>query len=112
MGYGADPERCIVIPNGIRMSRFSHIKPAEPENHSLTLGAVIRVVPIKDLKTMIYSFSLVREKIPEARLYLIGPTDEDPEYYQECLELIQSLKAEGIQFAGRVDVAQWYGRWI
>lgn len=110
IGYGADPARCIVIPNGIQLSRFSSIGPVEPENHSLALGAVIRVVPIKDLKTMIYSFALVREKIPDASLYLIGPTDEDPEYYQECLELIQSLRAEGIQFVGRVDVAQWYGK--
>lgn len=110
IGYGADPDRCFVIPNGIQMSRFESIPPIQEEPHSLVLGAVIRVVPIKDLKTMIYSFALVRNALPDACLYLIGPTDEDPEYYRECLDLIGSLQVEGIHFVGRVDVAQWYGK--
>lgn len=108
--YGADPTRCFVIPNGIQMERFSHIPPVSIEAHPLQLGAVIRVVPIKDLKTMIYAFALVREQLPEACLYMIGPTDEDPEYYQECQELIQSLGVDGISFVGRVNVAEWYGK--
>ena len=109
-GYGADPERCFVIPNGIKMSRFAGIPPVSGQPHGLSLGAVIRVVPIKDLKTMIYAFALVRESRPDATLAMIGPTDEDPEYYQECRELIQSLGVEGITFVGRVDVAEWYGK--
>lgn len=110
IGYGADPDRCIVIPNGIQLSRFAGIGPIPAAKHSLTLGAVIRVVPIKDLKTMLYAFALVRAKVPDARLYMIGPTDEDPDYYQECLGLIESLQLEGVEFVGRVDVAQWYGK--
>lgn len=59
---------------------------------------------------MIYAFALVWEQLPEACLYMIGPTDEDPEYYQECQELIQSLGVDGISFVGRVNVAEWYGK--
>lgn len=110
IGYGADPDRCSVIPNGIQMSRFQHIQPISEEPHGLRLGAVIRVVPIKDLKTMIYAFALVRAKRPDATLAMIGPTDEDPDYFEECRELIRSLGVEGIEFVGRVDVAQWYGK--
>ena len=110
IGYGADPDRCIVVPNGIQVERFDGIGPIPETPHSLVLGAVVRVVPIKDLKTMIYSFAQVRQKLPEARFYLIGPTDEDPDYYQECLELIDSLHLEGVTFTGRADVAQWYGK--
>ena len=110
IGYGADPDRCIVVPNGIQVERFDGIGPIPETPHSLVLGAVVRVVPIKDLKTMIYSFAQVRQKLPDARFYLIGPTDEDPEYYQECLDLIDSLHLGGVTFTGRVDVAQWYSR--
>ena len=39
------------------------------------------MVPIKDIKTMIYSFDLVKSSRPDAVLYLIGPCDEDPDYY-------------------------------
>ena len=110
IGYGGDPAQCQVIPNGISLERFAHIPPLGLEDRPLRLGAVIRVVPIKDLKTMIYAFAQVRRAEPEAELTLIGPTDEDPEYFSECEELIHSLGVEGISFVGRVDVAQWYGR--
>ena len=108
--FGAEDSKCMVIPNGINMGRFEHTEPVKEDHHPLVLGAVIRVVPIKDIKTMIYAFDIVRHKIPDGKLYLIGPTDEDTEYYQECLDLIASLGCTGIEFVGRVDVAQWYGR--
>lgn len=108
--YGADPARCRVIPNGIKLARFEGADPVPLERAGLVLGAVVRMVAIKDLKTMISAFSLVRAKRPDAVLYLIGPTDEDPEYYQECLDLIDNLHVQGIEFTGRVDVAQWYGK--
>lgn len=105
---GAPKEKCSVIPNGIKMSRFAHIKPIADDGHPLTLGGVIRVVPIKDIKTMIYAFEVVKRRRPEARLYLIGPTDEDPDYYKECLDIISSINCPDIEFVGRVDVAEWY----
>lgn len=107
---GADYTKCMVIPNGIKLSRFKDIEPIADDGHPLTLGGVIRVVPIKDIKTMIYAFEAVKRKVTDARLYLIGPTDEDPEYYQECLDLIKNINCPDIEFVGRVNVAEWYGR--
>src|SRR5699024_5907749 len=63
-----------------------------------------------DLKTMIYAFALVRAKRPDATLVMIGPTNEDPDYFEECKDLIAGLGVEGITFVGRVDVAAWYGK--
>lgn len=110
ISLGASEEKCSVIPNGVNVDRFSHIEPVRLESDTFSIGAVIRVVPIKDIKTMIYSFNLVRLKRPDARLYLIGPTDEDEAYYRECMQLIENLGCENIEFVGRVDVAQWFGK--
>lgn len=107
---GADHSRCIVIPNGVKMSRFEDINEIEDDGHSLNLGGVIRVVPIKDIKTMIYAFEIVKRKINDAKLYLIGPTDEDLDYYQECVDLIANINCPDIYFVGRVNVAEWYGK--
>ena len=92
------------------MDRFAHIEPLPLQSDTFSVGAVIRVVPIKDIKTMIYSFNLVRLKRADAKLYLIGPTDEDETYYRECTELIENLGCENIEFVGRVDVAKWLGK--
>lgn len=105
---GAPEEKCSVIPNGINMARFSAVPLISEEPHPLTIGAVIRVVPIKDIKTMIQAFALLRLKRPDAHLYMIGPTDESEEYYEECLDLVKNLGCEeGIDFVGRVNVVEW-----
>ena len=110
ISLGADPEKCSVIPNGINMNRFSGIPPIKEEPHPLAVGAIIRVVPIKDIKTMIYSFDLVKNSRPDAILYLIGPYEEDPEYYKECRDLITNLHCKDVHFVGRVNVTDWMER--
>lgn len=110
IALGAQPDRCGVIPNGIKLSRFSGTPEISLEPHPLRVGAIIRVVPIKDIKTMIQSFALVKAQRPDAVLYLIGPYDESPEYYQECVDLIKTLECPDIEFVGRVNVVDWMER--
>lgn len=71
-------------------------------------GAVLRVVPIKDVKTMIRAFLLAKQRVPNLRLYIMGPWDEDPEYAQECFDL--SDHDPDIVFTGKVDVKEYLGR--
>jgi glycosyltransferase involved in cell wall biosynthesis len=104
---GADAKKCVIIPNGINTDRFNHIRPLSEEKEDFVIGAIVRVVPIKDIKTMIYSFNMVKSVIKNAKLYIIGPYNEDPEYYEECLELIEGLECEGIEFVGRVNISEW-----
>lgn len=110
ISLGAKADKCSVIPNGIHMERFAGIPAISDIPHPLAVGAIIRVVPIKDIKTMIYSFSQVKDKRPDAVLYLIGPYDEDPEYYKECRELIDNLQCPDIHFVGRVDITEWLAK--
>lgn len=52
---GCAPEHCRVIPNGIHYKRFCDI-PLKEEDGWTDIGAVVRLAPIKDIKTLIYSF--------------------------------------------------------
>ena len=110
IGLGADEGKCQVIPNGIDIGRFASVPPPDPAPHPLHIGAVLRIVPIKDVKTMIYSFQRVKAAQPDATLDLIGPYDEDPDYYRECRELIRRLDCRDIRFVGRADVTRWLPR--
>ncbi len=107
ISLGADEQKCRVIPNGIDISRFAAIPPLDPAPHPLHIGAVLRIVPIKDVKTMIYSFHRIKSARPDATLDLIGPYDEDPDYYRECQDLIRRLDCKDIRFVGRADVTRW-----
>lgn len=104
---GADPERCLVIANGIETTRYaSVVRAPKPGFH---VGLVGRIVPIKDVKTYITVAKIVLERIPEAIFYAIGPTDEDPEYHEECVALVDSFHIKDrFLFTGRQNVLEYY----
>lgn len=104
---GADKSKCVTIPNGVNLQRFKDIAEIELNRDEFVLGAIVRVVPIKDIQTLIYSFDIVKKRISNAKLYIIGPYDENPEYYQQCLDTVNQLGCEGIEFVGRVDIKEW-----
>ncbi len=100
---GCNSAKCTVIPNGVHIDKFSDIPLKEPDGF-IDIGAIARIVPIKDIKTMIYAFSLLCDEMDNVRLHIMGSTDEDEEYYEECLQLIRDLELKNIIFTGRVDV--------
>lgn len=104
---GASREKITLIPNGIDVRGFGSI--VRQRKPFPSVGLIGRVVSIKDIKTFIQSARLVLTKIPEARFYVIGPTDEEEEYYEECKTLVESLGlTDRIEFTGQVDVKDYY----
>ena len=99
---GCPPEKCDVIGNGLLNERFSSIS-TKPSNDWIDIAAIVRFAPIKDLKTLIYTFSRLKQEKSNVRLHILGGVD-DEEYYQECLDLIEYLKVEDILTPGTVDV--------
>lgn len=98
---GADGERCLVIPNGIDLERFSKLRDKRPKEIPQVVGLLGRVVPIKDIKTFIRAMRTVCTRLPEAEGWIIGPEDEDESYSNECHALVDSLGLEGkVKFLG------------
>ncbi len=105
--FGADEDKTLVIPNGIDVVRFLAVK--REKRPGFHVGLVGRVVPIKDIKTFIAMSKIVSGKIPEVQFYCIGPTDEDPGYYEDCKLLVNSFHLAGkFHFTGRQDVREYY----
>lgn len=111
IGLGCPEEKIHVTPNGIDIGRFKDLpgKSAE-EDQYINIGAVLRVAPIKDVKTMIRAFAFAKERHPGLRLWIMGPTDEDEDYAKECFELVDTLRVEDVIFTGRVNVTEYLGR--
>ena len=104
---GAPPSKTFVVPNGIDVERFT--KERKPRDSGYHVGLVGRVVPIKDIKTFIATAKIVLDEIPDAEFHCIGPTDEDPAYYEDCKLLVQSMKIEdSFHFTGRQNVLDYY----
>lgn len=102
---GCTADRCQVIANGISYERFCEI-PLKKEDGWVDIGAVVRFAPIKDIKTMIYSFYELTTRIKNVRLHIMGGVD-DEEYAEECYALTEQLQLENIIFTGRVDVVKY-----
>ncbi len=107
--YGADPEKLQVIPNGIDTLKLSQAQRNISTGGEFTVGLVGRVVPIKDIKTFIRAINVARTIIPNLRALVIGPTDEDPEYYVECQQLLDVLSVgDTITFTGQAKVEDYF----
>jgi len=104
---GAAPGKCVVIPNGIDVARYSveRVK----KDGDFHVGFVGRIVPIKDVKTFIVAAKLVLERLPNTVFHLVGPEDEDAPYALECHRLAEDLKiADRLDFTGRANVLDYY----
>ena len=107
---GCKEEKITVIPNGVNVNDFLNI-PKKPFNDDyINIGAVVRIVPIKDIKTMIQSFALVKEEIPNSKFYIMGPIEENKDYYEECIELVDSLEVQDVIFTGKVNIKEYVGK--
>ena len=111
IGLGCAKEKLMVTPNGIDVERFADIPgKKEDDEKYVNIGAVLRVTPIKDVKTLIRAFSFAKEKVSNLKLWIMGPLDEDEEYAQECFELVEQHKIPDVLFLGRVNVLEYLGR--
>ncbi len=97
------PDKISVIPNGVNAEEFASCR-KKKTGGPFVLGAMLRVVPIKDVKTMLLAFDIVKRQIPEIRLKIMGNCAEDPVYYQECMELLAELGAKDVEFLGQVNI--------
>ena len=94
VSMGCDKDKCRVISNGIDYDRLSGIPLKEPDGW-IDIGAVVRLAPIKDIKTMIYAFFELSAKVQNVRLHIMGGVD-DEEYAEECYALVDQLKIKNI----------------
>lgn len=107
--YGAKEDRIKVVPNGIDIERFKGARHPRCASDPKTVGLVGRVDSVKDVKTFIQAMSMIKTDYPRVNGLVIGPTDDQPEYYKECIELINLLNLnEWITFTGRADVLDYY----
>ncbi len=107
---GAREPQLSVIANGIDLERFAKIKPAA-DDVPPTMALIGRVVPIKDVKSFITAAHALKQRIPNARALVLGPTDEDPEYFAECERLVADLDLSGtVEFTGTVNILDHMSR--
>ena len=105
---GCPREKTEVVSNGVKLDHFRAV-PEKKANGTIDIGAVVRVAPIKDLKTLLYTFSRLKQEIPEAHLHILGGID-DEDYYQECLALIEFLEVTDVVFTGYVNIIEYMAR--
>jgi glycosyltransferase involved in cell wall biosynthesis len=107
---GADPNKIRVIPNGIDLERFGEAAQAHDArgpNDRFTVCFIGRVCPIKDLMTFVSAMRLVADEVPDVRVRILGPWDEDPDYADMCQRHTRQLGLEGnVAFEGRVNVLE------
>jgi len=107
--FGADPDKIEIVPNGVDVERFlpqrsvlkNRLATVNVTETIRYVGLVGRVVPIKDIKMFIKVCKIVISIMPNVHFQVIGPTEEDEDYYMECQELVDTLKVgSNFEFTG------------
>lgn len=107
---GCPREKTKVIHNGVNVSDFEDLSQKDKDDKFINIGAILRVTPIKDVKTMINAFCLAKKQVLKLKLWIMGPLDEMPEYAEECKQLVKDLEVEDVIFTGRVNVKEYIGK--
>jgi glycosyltransferase involved in cell wall biosynthesis len=105
ISMGCEGKKTRVIANGVHEEKFRDIPQKTPDGW-VDIGAVVRLAPIKDIKTMLYAFQELKSQYPNVRLHVMGGTD-DEEYADECYALISRLKIRDVLFTGVVSVIEY-----
>lgn len=104
-------QKTLVTPNGIRVDNFQNLPGKTEEDEGwINVGAVLRVTPIKDVKSMIQAFGFAKEREPALKLWIMGPWEEDEEYARDCFDLVEDMGLKDVVFTGRINVREYLGR--
>lgn len=108
---GCDAERIQITPNGIHIEELAELPGKGKEEQGIFhIGAILRVAPIKDVKTLIQAFAYAKRRQPNLKLWIMGPCEEEKEYAEECYELVETLQVRDVVFTGRIDIREYLGR--
>ncbi|WP_417884428.1 glycosyltransferase [Vibrio rumoiensis] len=116
---GLPKEKCIVIPNGIDLNKFSKLVPEEDREALyqklgltkedfifLSVGSINHQ---KNSKSLVRSFAKIAEKAPKAKLVMVGPVYEQ-KVYQDFNEQIckYNLESKVIHVGHDSNVHKYY----
>lgn len=106
---GAQPEKTMIIPNGVDVEKFAKLRGKRNEQNKNIICLIGRVVAIKDIKTFIRAMRIIVNTIPDAEGWIAGPTEEDKEYANECINLCESLGLrENVKFLGFQNIEELF----
>ncbi len=102
---GCPPEKTKVIPNGVKIEEFKPIRKIPTGNIPPIVALIGRVAPIKDIKTFIKAIKVLSQKLPNVEGWVVGPAEETPEYFKECLTFRNLLGLENkVKFLGLQNI--------
>lgn len=107
---GCPKDKTRVVPNGINVELFENIPIKSEDEPHINVGAIIRLTPIKDVKTLITAFYHAHQEQPLLKLWIMGPEDEDKEYANECYALVEYLQIDDIYFLGKIKTTDYIGK--
>jgi glycosyltransferase involved in cell wall biosynthesis len=107
---GCKDSKTMITPNGIDGDKYADIPQKDPDDTFINIGAVLRVTPIKDVKTMIMAFAYAKAVNPKLKLWIMGPADEDEQYAKECYTLVDDMQIKDIVFTGRINTSDYIGK--
>jgi glycosyltransferase involved in cell wall biosynthesis len=111
---GAEEDKTLVVPNGIDFeafrARLGRVPSRKVEAGPVRVGFVGRLVPIKDVVTLLRACFLASRDV-EIDVRMFGPTGEDRAYARRCRRLVSQLGLDRtVRFEEEVPIERIYSQ--
>jgi glycosyltransferase involved in cell wall biosynthesis len=94
--------RTAVVPNGIDPGRFAELPPAAKEGRTVLFVGALK--PRKGVLTLVEAMARVRERISDARCWIVGALDQEPAYVEQVRAAIAEYGLnDSVRLPGRAD---------
>lgn len=110
---GSERSRAEVVPNGVVWDKFAPVREARQlvlkditAKQQWRIACIARVVPIKGILELIDAVaSLADRGVDNITVDVLGPTEEIPDYYHQCVAKVAELGlGDRIRFRGTVVI--------
>ena len=109
-------EKTVVTPNGVKTENFIDIPGKDPSDDYFNIGAILRVTPIKDVKTMITAFHYAHQTNPHIKQREIDEARKNPAILHFTTGLLGRPWEENCRhphkdkYEKTLESSPWYGR--
>ena len=95
--YGFPPARTVVVPNPVRLDRFTQLEP--PPEHPPTVLVLGRIAARKGIDDVVSIAKLLFARGVDARFRIVGGTS----LWSNYLKLLDDLPEENSEYVGRIE---------
>lgn len=106
---GCPSNKIEIIPKGVSVNEFAYLPAQAPVRQAFHIGVVARLLPHKDIITLLQAYQQVKQSLPSAHLWVMGGGTLNEPYFRLCHDTVEKLQLADVRFTGEIPIEDYIG---